>query len=162
MGKHTLTIEYDYDFVLIGISSYEKDYRICWALNQVLGLGLTKKDSLEIKSKKQDTPSFFSLFNYENEDEFIEYSVIANLSEHKQFVSKEHSLFDKVAQESKETENGILIPEHKQMNYFFVVRGEIDDDKVEETIKKIKEIDIVITAMQIDAKELKSKKNLIF
>ena len=162
MGKHTLTIEYDYDFVLIGISSYEKDYRICWALNRVLGLGLTKKDSLEIKSKKQDTPSFFSLFNYENEEEFIEYSVIANLSEHKQFVSKEHSLFDKVAQESEETENGILIPEHKQMNYFIVIRGEMDNDKIEETVKKIKEIDIVLTAMRIDAKELKSKKNLIF
>ena len=38
----------------------------------------------------------------------------------------------------------------------------MDDDKVEETIKKIKEIDIVLTAMRIDAKELKSKKNLIF
>ena len=162
MGKHTLTIEYDYDFVMIGISSHEKDYRICWALNSAMGLGLTKNEPLEIKSKKQNTPSFFSLFSYENTEDFIEYSVIANLSENKLSVSKEHSLFGKGTKESHSTENGILIPEHKQMNYFFVIRGEMDNIDVEEIIRKIKEIDIVLTAINIDVKELKSKKNLIF
>jgi len=59
LGKHTLKIEYDFDFVLIGISSHEKDYRICWALNNVLGLDLTKKNSLEIKSKNKQHLLFF-------------------------------------------------------------------------------------------------------
>ena len=162
MGKHTLKIEYDYDFVLIGISSHEKDYRICWALNNLLGLSLTKNESLEIRSKKQDTPSFFSLFSYENSEEFIEYTVISNLSENKLSLSKEHSLFDKSAKGSQSTENGILIAEHKQMNYFFVIRGELENSEVDEIIRKIKEIDIVLTAVNIDVKELKSKKNLIF
>jgi hypothetical protein len=162
LGKHTLTVEYDYDFVLIGISSHEKDYRICWALNSVLGLSLTKNEPLEIKSKKQKTPSFFSLFSYENAEEFIEYTVISNLSENKLLVLKEHSLFGKGAKESQSTENGILIPEYKQMNYFFVIRGEMDYKEVEKTLRKIKEIDIVLTTVNIDVKELKSKKNLIF
>ena len=162
MGKHTLKIEYDYDFVLIGVSSHEKDYRICWALNKVLGIGLIKNESLEIKSKKQNTPSYFSLFSYESTDEFIEYSVISNLSENKILSSKEHSLFTKSGKESQSTENGILIPEHKQMNYFLMIRGEMENVDVEEIIRKIKEIDIVLTAVNIDANELKSKKNLIF
>lgn len=162
MGKHTLKIEYDYGFVMIGISSHEKDYRICWALNKVLGISLTKNESLEIKSKKQNTPSFFSLFSYEHTEEFIEYSVIANLSENKTLTPKDHSLFGKGGKESQSTENGILIPEHKQMNYFFVIRGEMDSIDVEEFIKKIKGIDIVLTAVNIDVTQLKSKKNLIF
>lgn len=162
MGKHTLKIEYDYDFVLIGISSHEKDYRICWALNNTLGLDLTKNESLEIKSKKQTTPSYFSLFNYENEDEFMEYIVIANISENKPFPSKENTLFGKGVKESQSTENGILIPEHKQMNCFFVIRGEIDEHKIEDIIRKIKEIDIVLTAISIDVMTLKSRINLIF
>lgn len=138
MGKHTLEIEYDYDFVLIGISSHEKDYRICWALNNQLGLNLIKTDALEIKDKKQDDPSFFSLFSFELPDEFMEYFIIANRSE-----------------------KGLLIPEQKQVDYFFIIRGEIENDKVMEMIKLIKESSLVQTAFRVDVNALKSKQNLI-
>lgn len=162
MGKHTLKIEYDYDFVLIGISSHEKDYRLCWALNNVLELELTKTESLEIKSKKEDTPSFFSLFKYENEAEFKEYFVLSNLSENKHSVLKEDTLFNKRSKESSSAEKGILIPEHRQMNYFFIIRGEITDREAEKFIKRINSIDMILTAVQIEPNELKSKANLIF
>ncbi len=162
MGKYTLKIEYDYDFVLIGISSHEKDYRICWALNQALALDLTKIESLEIKSKKQSTPSFFSLFKYENTDEFMEYFVISNLSENKLYASKDNTLFGKGEIEAESTENGILIPEHKQMTCFFVIRGEMEEEKIDEVIRKIKEIDIIQAVVLLDVSALKSKKNLIF
>ena len=138
MGKHTLEIEYDYDFVLIGISSHEKDYRICWALNNQLGLNLVKTEALEIKDKKQDDPSFFSLFSFELPDEFMEYFIIANRSE-----------------------KGLLIPEQKQVDYFFIIRGEIENDKVMEMIKLIKESSLVQTAFRVDVNALKSKHNLI-
>ena len=138
MGKHTLEIEYDYDFVLIGISSHEKDYRICWALNNQLGLNLVKTDALEIKDKKQDDPSFFSLFSFELPDEFMEYFIIANRSE-----------------------KGLLIPEQKQVDYFFIVRGEIENDKVMDMIRLIKESSLVQTAFRVDVNALKSKQNLI-
>ena len=138
MGKHTLEIEYDYDFVLIGISSHEKDYRICWALNNQLGLNLVKTEALEIKDKKQDDPSFFSLFSFELPDEFMEYFIIANRSE-----------------------KGLLIPEQKQVDYFFIIRGEIENDKVMEMIRLIKESSLVQTAFRIDVNALKSKQNLI-
>lgn len=139
MKKHLLEIEYDYDFVLIGISSHEKDYRICWSLNNKLGLDLTKTEPLEIKDKKQEEASGFSLFVCERPDDFMEYLIIANRSE-----------------------KGMLIPEQKQMDYFFVIKGEIEDDGVEEVINKIKEINFVLTAVRIDPSVLKSKQNLIF
>ncbi len=138
MGKYTLEIEYDYDFVLIGISSHEKDYRICWALNNQLGLNLTKTEALEIKDKKQDEPSHFSLFSLEQPDEFMEYFIIANRSE-----------------------KGMLIPEQKQVDYFFIIRGEVEDDKIMEMIKLIKESNLVQTAFRVDVNALKSKQNLI-
>ena len=138
MGKHTLEIEYDYDFVLIGISSHEKDYRICWALNNQLGLNLIKTDALEIKDKKQDDPSFFSLFSFELPDEFMEYFIIANRSE-----------------------KGLLITEQKQVDYFFIIRGEIENNKVMDMIRLIKESSLVQTAFRVDVNALKSKQNLI-
>lgn len=139
MKKHLLEIEYDFDFVLIGISSHEKDYRICWALNNKLDIELTKTDALEIKDKKQEEASSFSLFICERPDEFMEYMIIANRSE-----------------------KGLLIPEQKQMDYFFVIKGEIENEAVQEMIHKIKEINFVLTAMRIDPSVLKSKQNLIF
>jgi len=138
LGKHVLEIEYDYNFVLIGISSHEKDYRICWALNNILKLDLVKIAPLEIKDKKQDKPSYFSLFEYLIPDEFMEYFIIANQSE-----------------------KGVLIAEQKNMDYFFIIRGEIDEDKVTEIIKKIKDLSIVQTAVRIDLSTLKFKQNLI-
>ncbi len=138
MGKYTLEIEYDYDFVLIGISSHEKDYRICWALNNQLGLNLVKADALEIKDKKQDELSHFSLFSFEQPDEFMEYFIIANRSE-----------------------KGLLIPEQKQVDYFFIIRGEVDDEKVMEMVKQIKGSNLVQTAFRVDVNALKSKQNLI-
>lgn len=162
MGKHTLKIEYDFDFVLIGISSHEKDYRLCWAINKALEIDLIKIDSLEIKQKKDNESSFFSLFHFENPDEFKEYFIVSNLSEDKQFVSKNLTLFNKQPQGAQSAENGVLIPEQKQMNYFFIIRGELDDVDVNEYIKKIKKIDFVLTALEIDAAGLKSKSNLVF
>ncbi len=162
MGKHTLEIQYDYDFVLIGISSHEKDYRLCWALNNKFGIELIKVDSLEIKGKKQETPSFFSLFTYDHPDGFFEYTVVANLSESKTGVGKETTLFGSNAKPQAYAENEFLIPEQKQMNYFLIIKGEVNESEVQTMVKKIREIDLVLTAIQMDATQLKSKHNLIF
>lgn len=162
MGKHTLEIEYDYNFVLIGISSHEKDYRVCWALNNKLGLELVKVNSLEIKGKKQETPSFFSLFTYDHPDGFFEYTVVANLSEGKAGVTMENTLFGNKAKSHSYSENEFLIPEHKQMNYFFVVKGELSETESLQLVKQIREIDMVLTAIPLEASQLKSRHNLIF
>jgi hypothetical protein len=161
LGKHTLEIEYDYDFVLIGISSHEKDYRFCWALNNKLKLELSKKDSLEIKGKKQKTLSYFSFFTFNDQDQYKEYSVLANFSESKSLILTENTLFG-TPEKSRQSENEFLVPEHKQMNYFMVIQGEMENEQADELIQKIKEIDIVLTAIRIDPKTLKSKQNLIF
>jgi hypothetical protein len=158
LAKHTLEIEFDYDFVLIGISSHEKDYRLCWTINNTLNLQLTKQESLEIKGKKQTTPSFFSFFLFEKQDDFIDYAIIANLSESKTVEQTTSTLFDAL----DESDNEYLIPEQKQMNYFFLIRGEIENEEVNEIIQQIKEIENVQTAVRIDVKSLRSKQNLIF
>jgi hypothetical protein len=158
LAKHTLEIEFDYDFVLIGISSHEKDYRLCWTVNNALNLQLTKQESLEIKGRKQTTPSFFSFFLFEKQDEFIDYAIIANLSESKTVEQTTNTLFDAL----DDSDNEYLIPEQKQMNYFFLIRGEIENEEVNEIIQQIKEIENVQTAVRIDVKSLRSKQNLIF
>jgi len=160
LAKHTLEIEYDFDFVLIGVSSHEKDYRFCWRLNNELKLGLLKKPSLEIKNKKQKTPSFFSFFWCEETKLFAEYAVIANMSEIKRSDTISNTLFNDL--ENIENNSDFLIPEQKQFNYFFIIKGEVEQEELETILKQIKSIENVQTAVRIDVKTLRSKENLIF
>jgi hypothetical protein len=52
MSKFTLDIEYDFNFILIGISCHEKDYRISWALRERLAIDLCRGEDIVIASKK--------------------------------------------------------------------------------------------------------------
>lgn len=139
MNKFKLEIEYNYDFALIGIASHEKDYRICWAINNKLGFDLKKTDDLEIKDKKQTDATFFSLYLYENEEQYSEYYIISNRSS-----------------------NGMLIPEQKQVDYFLMIRGSVTEEQVSKIVKLLRELSMVLTAYEIDPNQLRSKQNLLF
>ncbi len=160
MAKHTLEIEYDFDFILVGISSHEKDYRFCWRLNNAFKLNLVKQEPLEIKNKKQKTPSFFSFYLFRDKEMFTDYVVLANTSENKELITKETNLFGEL--NNTESDTDFLLPELKQFNYFYIIKGDLSDDEVENSISKIKEIENVQTAIRIDVKSLRSKQNLVF
>ncbi|NJN41380.1 MAG: IPExxxVDY family protein [Flammeovirgaceae bacterium] len=51
MKKKKLTIDYSYDFELIGITSAAKGYKLAWEINQLLGVRLLRKDDLIIHHK---------------------------------------------------------------------------------------------------------------
>jgi hypothetical protein len=139
LPKLSLDIEYDYDFVLIGISCHEKDYRISWALNNVLCISLKKEADLEIKEKKQKENSSFPFYTFEYQEKYFEFSLIGNRSS-----------------------QGMLLPEQKQADFLLKITGNVSHDEKEEILKKIKSINIVLMAYEIDANQLKSKQNLLF
>src|SRR4051812_28717467 len=101
-GKFKLDIEYDYEFILIGISCHEKDYRLCWAINNKLSYNFKSSQDLEIKEKRKKNPSWHSLYIYEEEEKFREFFIIANKSNDR-----------------------FLIPEQKQADFFLIIKGNI-------------------------------------
>ena len=50
--KLTLDIEYDYEFILIGISCHSRDYKLCWAINKQQGFNFIKEAEIELTTKK--------------------------------------------------------------------------------------------------------------
>ena len=46
MKKQLLTVEYDFNFLLIGLCCVSKDYRVCYEINNKLGLILKKVDDI--------------------------------------------------------------------------------------------------------------------
>ncbi len=137
MSKLTFSLENEYDFELIGISCHSKDYRICWSLNNALKTNFKRIEDYEIQKKNEIIN--FPFFEYIDEDNNIEYFVIANKSS-----------------------EGYLVSEKQSIDYFLVLKGSVSDKLVENLAKKVKEIDVVILAHRIDVNELKSKQNLLF
>ena len=139
MAKKKLLIEYDYDFLLFGISCSEKLYRICWALNNQLKLSLVKDKDIEVVEKNQIIHTKFPVFFFHQKETLTEYRVISNKIENKLFVS-----------------------EFKQADYLFVIQGNFLSAEKTNILKKIKEVAFVQTAFEINPQQIKSKDNFIF
>lgn len=138
MTKYQLEVEYDYDFILIGISCHAKDYRICWALNSNLGFALEKEDEdVEILQQKKEH-SKHSVYSFFHEENHTEYTLVLN-----------RGTF------------GYMIPEQKQADYLLLIRDNFEDN-INELLSKIKDIDFVLHAFEIEVDLLKSKQNLLF
>lgn len=137
-AKYTLEVETDFDFDLIGISCHQTDYRLCWGINNQQDLKMEKAaEPFMIAEKKGKNVSKHSLYEWEDEENFRAYYLIKN---------KAMSKF--------------LIPEHKQLDYFLIIKGvELNIDVL---LTQLKEIKGILTAVILDPNELKSSDNLIF
>jgi len=134
MAKTRLKIEYDFTFCLIGIVCSEKDFRLCWMLNNQLGLKLVKTEDYTLGLSKH------SLFSFHDEDMMRDYYLIAN----KSFTSS------------------LLLEEHQHTDYFILIKGELTDEEKKYFAEQIKKLSNVSASYLIDAETLKSKHNLIF
>ncbi|NNC94781.1 MAG: IPExxxVDY family protein [Chitinophagales bacterium] len=140
MKKQTLKLlDPAEDFILIGIASHEKDYKICWLLNNSLKLDFTKSDDLEFDDKKEGKKNLFCKFSFEDEFNRIQYFLLGN----------------------KNNAN-ILLPQWKEMDYLLKIAGNIQDIDQDEIVKKLNSINTVQLAVSIDLKSLKTKDYLIF
>ena len=137
MSKILLSIAEDYDFILIGISCHTKDYRLCWEINKSLHTDLIRTADLEI-NKKGEVNSF-SFYEFIDEENYIEYYLISNLSN-----------------------NGYLIPEQKKVDFFLLLKGNTSTNLVKDYIGKINSLSLVLTSFNIVPSQLKSKHNLLF
>lgn len=139
LSKFRLDIEYDYDFILIGIACHEKDYRLCWAVNQALGLDLERIEPLSISLRKDEQPSQFALYMHENTENDTACFVVSNRSS-----------------------RGLLVPEQKHADYFFVAKGPFGKTEEARMLQAVKNVPFVLTAFPLVPAELKSKQNLLF
>lgn len=139
MGKTILKIDDEvYDFILIGIVSTFRDFRICRDINAALELELQRGDDYSILDAKRNSEVAFSFFEYYTEQE-DQYFVIANRAE-----------------------EGLLIPEHKQLDYFLLIKPGMTPIDPTDIIKQLQTIAGFQALFSIDVRTLKSKGNLLF
>lgn len=134
MSKNVLEFEYEFEYDIVGISCHMKDYRLAWQLNKTFKIDLSKQNDFELILK--DEKQFFSYFKFDDETNESTYHLLNN-----------------------RTENGLLIPERKEIDYIFCPVGFMTD--VNKYLDKIRKLDMVLTAFAIDPNQLKSKENII-
>lgn len=139
MSKTRLEFDFDYDFLLFGISCHVKDYRLCWSLNRYIGTDFKRDNDLEIKLAGQEELARFSFYTWDDTDNHLRYFIVANRGI-----------------------PGLLVQEQKQADYFLLVEGYIDLVDADELLAKLRDINVILTAYQLDPNELRSRQNLIF
>jgi hypothetical protein len=136
---HKLKNFYPEDFRVICIASHQSDYRLSWALNEALSLGLQKAQDHSVKSSKGQVVQEFTKYAYEKASQSYRYYLIANKSS-----------------------QGFLLPDMKNIDYLFKIEGEVEDDFLNDAIAKIRKINFVIIAFELEKIPEKHKKKLIF
>ncbi len=138
--KKNLTLNYqpELEFTLLGISSHENDYHLSWALNQKLGLQFIKTRNIVILQPESELSQEFSVYNCEDEDALLVYNLISN-----------------------KCEQGYLVPELKNIDYFLQISGEINKSFLNQLIEKLRNSGVVNANFILDPKKIKAAEKLI-
>ncbi|MCX6290523.1 MAG: IPExxxVDY family protein [Bacteroidetes bacterium] len=140
MAKTILKLddEDQFDFMLIGIVSQHKDYRLGHELNAKFDLHLTRENDHEVFNNKRMEKISFSVFHFVTDEE-DHYHLISNKGK-----------------------NGLLIPEQKQIDFFLVIRENVKKISETEMINRLKAIKGVLGVFKTNPGKLKSRENLLF
>lgn len=136
--SHKLAGEPDYRFFLIGISSHENDYHLCWAINQKLNITLQKKANYVLFIPPLNDNREFSFYSFEDEDNLLTYYLLSN-----------------------RCDDGFLIKELKNLDFLMQVHGDLSEEEKETLIRDLRSMSVIIASFPIDPLSLKSRDRLL-
>lgn len=137
MAKRQL-IELEFDFIIWGINSSIEDYRLCLQLNQCLSWKLKREQEIEFYSSQIKGFKYFNTYKYKNEVDFYTIELIQN-----------------------RTNGHVLIPELKNIDYLFLLHGEVEYFESEVFTNLLIKIPGVQSVIELNVDSLKSKHNLL-
>jgi len=139
LNRKFLKFEVDLDFVLIAVTTSQKDYRICYLINKYLSLDFVKFPDLAVDIPGVQSPALFSLYRYHTEDAETDYYFIGNKGS-----------------------EGYLVPEMSRADFFLMIKNHIGENELDKLISALNKIPEVVAAAKIDPKKIKSRENLLF
>ncbi len=126
------------DFCLLGVVADEPDYKLCWRINQSLGIGFEKLDDLKLFHRKYQQEQLFSNFFYRDEDALVTYRIIKNRSD-----------------------DGFFLHELKNLDYLVYIQGEIITKKITAFMQSVGNLSDVRMCIPVDLKKIRNKERLL-
>lgn len=139
LNRQILNFELDLDFILIAITSQLKDYVLCYHINKVLHADFRKINDYELNLFAGNEPLQFSQYFYQTGASETTFYIIANRGA-----------------------NGLLIPEMSSTNYFMLIKNHFDEDDLDHTMYRLRQIENVKKAVKVDPRKIRSNENLLF
>jgi hypothetical protein len=136
---HRLKVSVRPELFTIGISSHENDYRLSWAINNQLGFKFSRAANLGLFNEKIQEKQIFSVFSYTEEEYELKYYLVSNTSE-----------------------NGFLLPEYRNVDFLFLIQGEMSENELDKLLTQLKKIEIINLAFQIPNLPAKSLEKILF
>lgn len=137
--KHKLKIDFtsEPDLFLVGISSTEPDYKVCWDINKTFIISLTKTDDHIIHNKTREKISF-TKFLFIDENNLNSFTLIRN---------KENNYF--------------LLEDLKKIDYVFIVKGEFSDEEKQSFLNLLRKSPIITAAIEFSSEKVRYKERLL-
>jgi|WetSurSiteA1Bulk_404760.scaffolds.fasta_scaffold01307_5 hypothetical protein len=132
--KQTLKLKVDDDirFRLIGISSHENDYRLVWAINNLMDMQFVRTGNLVVHNQKLETDREFSKYTWHDEDRYLTFHLISN-----------------------RCPDGFLFPEIKNFDFLLQIQGELSDHELKEISKMLKKVEVVSATFLLQPGKIK-------
>lgn len=118
--------DFELDFLILGINSHIKLYKLCWEINKKLHTSFVKNKNHTINNNKE-----FERFSYTNKNSEITYNIISNIST-----------------------TGYLEPNNKSVNYFMIVQGEVYN--TQKTIERLNQIEDILLVFELNLSKIKT------
>lgn len=139
MARKTLKFTPDYNFELLALVSSSNIYQLAFTIAQATGLNFEVDESLSICHPKLTTPQEFAVFICEEEENLLTLRLIAN-----------------------KCNNGILLEELKNIDYFIHISGDDNQEYAVNFIETLKQSSETQGVYSIDPNKLVSKQKLVF
>lgn len=123
---------------MAGVVAAVPAYKLAWQVNNALHLQLLRVDDLFYTHKKGGN-IFIQCFEYVDEEYDCIFRLIAN-----------------------KTNNTILIPEHRNTNYFLQVKGDHDEMPWEKLLLQLKALSFALTVYEVELEKIRNKDMLYF
>ena len=133
MKKHQkLDCDYDYGFVVLAINCHIKAYKLCWKLNQILGL------NFEITDDHKITEELIFIRYKSEKTEGYELNLLSNRSK-----------------------KGYMIPSQKRTNYFLIISTENWATIKHEFLSRLRAINDILLVFELELGKEKNSDRFI-
>jgi hypothetical protein len=129
---YTLDCIQEHEFIVLGINSHVRGYKLCWNLNNSVGLNFEMTSSHKVVGGLVFT-------RYEAKD-------------------TEGTVFNLLSNRSKK---GYLIPSQKSVNYFLLINNNNWDNVKDEVLNKLRAINDILLVFELDLKKIKNSDRFI-
>ena len=137
MKKLKLSVSIEENYCLLGISTDEPDYKLCWRINDRLKMSFVKTDDLCVKHRKSGEEQSFPLFQFEDDNTMLTYRIIGNRSE-----------------------AGYFLPELKNVDYLLHIQGDLVQDDLKELVAKLMALPSIRMCIPVDLGRIKERDRL--